>query len=288
VKLDFRGLIVTILGLVILLGIFIYHSMSRDTRSPVGRSIGEVTEVVGQGQLQRARSHQLEDLVVGRSVWDSDVIQTQSASSVRVLLNNKTQVRIAQSSRVRLEIWDPASKDSPLILVLDEGQIDLRDAPRGKVLVVHNGQLKPGLNAYYTSESYKVTPALAQARSFSSPLDQQSKKSEPSITASKNEPPPPGNSNTLSNEVIRLRLADFDQEFERCRANRIRVSGPLAGEILLGYAIEPKGKAVEVRVVQTNIRDAVLLDCVQKVLATVKFPAFPGEKIYSSHRLQFR
>jgi hypothetical protein len=283
-----QGLILIVSGSLALGLLLVLQFFSSTPSDVVRQQIGEISEVVGLGQLHRDRSTRSEDLVKGLAVRDGDIIETRTSAFARAQLKVGGQVRVAQGTRVRVELWDPSRNDSPLLLVLEEGQIDLKDTTRGRLLVVNNGQLQPGLNAYYTAESFKMTPALGQTQTFSdtpSPSeDQTGGRPAPRARPAAELTDP----STLSNDVIRSRLSDFAADFERCRANRVRVSGPQAGQVLLGYAILPDGKTAEVKVIQTEMRDTALLDCLRRVLTSVRFPSFRGQKIYSSHLLRFR
>lgn len=92
----------------------------------------------------------------------------------------------------------------------------------------------------------------------------------------------------LSNEVIDKTIAEYAENMAKCHKNRIPAVGELKGQILIGIDIAPSGKVSSVKIIQTEIKDEVLLKCLVSIFYSIQLPRFEGTHLQRAYPVVFQ
>lgn len=82
-------------------------------------------------------------------------------------------------------------------------------------------------------------------------------------------------------------IANQSEKLQNCQINRIRELGTVNGQVIVGLEIHPSGEIKNAKILDTNIEDTELMNCLLSVFQRIKLPKYKGEVIYRSYPLLF-
>lgn len=89
------------------------------------------------------------------------------------------------------------------------------------------------------------------------------------------------------NAFLDALIADQAEKFQNCQVNRIRELGTVKGQVIVGLEIHPEGLIKNAKILDTDIEDTELMNCLLSVFQRIKMPKYKGEVIYRSYPLLF-
>ncbi len=95
------------------------------------------------------------------------------------------------------------------------------------------------------------------------------------------------NAVTPKNQSMDAVLAKQAAEFQRCRLNRVVDIGEIKGLVLLGVTVFPNGRVTDVSLLQSNISDKQLIQCLTSSIYKAVFQPFEGEAIQRAYPIEF-
>ncbi len=241
-------------------------------------------------------------------IHHQDQLLVDKKSSLSLSLPNGTELRLLENTKAIIELWNPNDTNSPIYLTILFGDFELlRDGAKGKLFIVKDRQLfspsfrprKKGFELNFKSSEIGI------ARRELSPHPEESKAEIPSdgIEGEEEAPQPaaptptkealPSSTvanfipETLTNSYIEDTIVNQKSQFQKCQANSIRETGPVNGQVVISFTIDPRGKIDEVKVLQTTIENQQLLNCLLSVFRNTPFQAFKGQPITRSFPLTF-
>ncbi|MBK9038753.1 MAG: AgmX/PglI C-terminal domain-containing protein [Bdellovibrionales bacterium] len=247
-------------------------------------------------------------LLKSGSIHHQDQLLVDKKSSLSLNFPNGTELRLLENTKAIIELWNPNDTNSPIYLTILFGDFELlRDGTKGKLFIVKDRQLfspsfrpkkkefelifksseigiaRRELNLIRRNRRLKIqmTALKVKKRHLSQLHLIQQKKPSPSSTVTNSIP------DTLTNSYIEDTIVNQKSQFQKCQANSIRETGPVNGQVVISFTIDPRGKIDEVKVLQTTIENQQLLNCLLSVFRNTPFQAFKGQPITRSFPLTF-
>jgi hypothetical protein len=280
-----------------------------EKQSELGAEVAKYT--LSEGDRVWRRSHgrpRNTRLLKSGSIHHQDQLLVDKKSSLFLSFPNGTELRLLENTKAIIELWNPSDTNSPIYLTILFGDFELlRDGTKGKLFIVKDRQLfspsfRPKKKAF---ELTFKSSEIGIARRELNPNPEESKAENPNDSLEGEEATPqPATPNptkealpsstvtnsipdTLTNSYIEDTIVNQKSQFQKCQANSIRETGPVNGQVVISFTIDPRGKIEEVKVLQTTIENQQLLNCLLSVFRNTPFQAFKGQPITRSFPLTF-
>jgi len=258
--------------------------------------IGHVTALSGKVWVRPSEAVKESGTAVGYQLQHLDQTRTETSSFIDVTLNSGWQLKLHENTTVIFESYRPGQNNAPILMSLLRGQYTVSAAgPAGQLFVQQGKKIFTPQNAPEALPP-KITitaPDNTDDTSITEPTEITD--SADILSAAnpkkKNAMPdklPVGHEETLSSQYIESVLAQEANSFRRCQLNNIRDNRPSFGNLLVSLTIEPNGSIANSRVLQDEIQNEVLSQCVLSALARVKFKAFQGLPITLTYPIEFK
>lgn len=282
-----------------------------EKQSELGTEVAKYTLSEGERVWRRFHGRTRSTrLLKSGSIHHQDQILVDKKSSLSLSFPNGTELRLLENTKAVIELWNPNDTNSPIYLTILFGDFELlRDGAKGKLFIIKDRQLfspsfrpkKKGFELIFRSSEIGIarrelnpTPEEAKAENPNevvegeeatpqpaSPTPTPKKETLPFSTATNSLP------DTLTNSYIEDTIVIQKGQFQKCQANSIRETGPVNGQVVISFTIDPRGKIDEAKVLQTTIENQQLLNCLLSVFRNTSFQAFKGQPITRSFPLTF-
>lgn len=295
-------------------GQFMARYFHPSIQSELGTEVAKYTLPEGERVWRRFHGRPRNTrLLKSGSIHHQDQILVDKKSSLTLSFPNGTELRLLENTKAIIELWNPNDTNSPIYLTILFGDFELlRDGAKGKLFIIKDRQLfspsfrpkKKGFEMIFRSSEIGI------ARRELNPTPEEATKVENSNEAVENEEaaPQPAAPNptspptketlpvsttassipdTLTNSYIEDTIIVQKGQFQKCQANAIRETGPVNGQVVISFTIDPRGKIDEAKVLQTTIENQQLLNCLLSVFRNTSFQSFKGEPITRSFPLTF-
>lgn len=281
-----------------------------EKQSKLGTEIAKYT--VSEGDRVWRRFHgrpRNTRLLKSGSIHHQDQLLVDKNSSLSLSFPNGTELRLLESTKAIIELWNPNDTNSPIYLTILFGDFELlRDGAKGKLFIVKDRQLfspsfrpkKKGFELTFKSSEIgiarrELNPNPEEESKAENPNDDiegEEAAPQPAAAAPTKEALPSSTvanaiPDTLTNSYIEDTIVNQKSQFQKCQANSIRETGPVNGQVVISFTIDPRGKIDEVKVLQTTIENQQLLNCLLSVFRNTPFQAFKGQPITRSFPLTF-
>ena len=91
----------------------------------------------------------------------------------------------------------------------------------------------------------------------------------------------------LSNQEIEEELSHLEKQFQNCWMQRLKDQPDLKGKVLFRLTLSPRGKINETQLVESTIKDTLMLQCLNSTLSRASFREFQGDPIEILFPLSF-
>lgn len=244
--------------------------------------------------------------------WDQLKLEKGGSATIKFL--SGWRIVLNENTLAVFELYRPKSPDSPALLTLSRGHYSLiENGAPGQLFISQDKKLfipqtKPVANmrAIRISPSHTamqpVEPLAAEAEALTSgtqapltPGTQADVKPPPPKTLASALKPgklpdklPAGDEETLSSAYIEQVLSSQATPLRNCQQNTLRDDKPAEGSMLLSLTISPTGRIEQVKILQDQIQNSQLSNCVVSVIERARFKAFTGLPISLTYPLEFK
>lgn len=247
-------------------------------------------------------------LLKSGSIHHQDQVLVDKKSSLSLSFPNGTELRLLENTKAIVELWNPNDTNSPVYLTILFGDFELlRDGAKGKLFIIKDRQLfspsfrpkKKGFELTFKSSEIGIArPEInphaegSKANNPDEEIEREQAASQPAEPAPTKEPLPSSTAassipDTLTNSYIEDTIVNQRGQFQKCQANSIRETGPVIGQVVISFTIDPGGKIDDAKILQTTIENQQLLNCLLSVFRNTPFQAFKGQPITRSFPLTF-
>lgn len=293
----------TLAGIAILLGLLILV-YARDLanelspKEPLQRLPQVATALKADGPVTRRPNNQSisEPLTTGQSIHHQDRIIVDRLGTLQLSFDSGYEIQLIAPSEIVVEYWSADGLSSPAYINVIHGDYKvLKKGILGQLYVVMNREVfvpsvrprrptKPFVISQLKSASQDKPEIAAPVPPSESPTEEDT---NPAPSVAVDQVAAPAQLETLTDSYITEVIAGQKEGFSRCQANAIRDNKPATGQLLFGVTIEPRGVIEEVKVLESNVNNPELEQCVSTVFTRARFKAFTGIPIKRSFPLNF-
>lgn len=262
--------------------------------------LGKATNIVGRVSRQSSQAYLGEAITNKNSVIrHRDRIIVGSNSKINFQLDNGYELELGENSEALFESWGDSRNNQVVYLTLLSGDYSLiNSGKRGSLFIIKNKNIFAP--EYRPKEKTTAVIQTPEAKSTDRKVLETNKKAVSKTDLPEQPEKQPENINktgmgmpqkryqeSLDTQYIERILASRDQLFRRCRLTSLRDKKNNTGNLLYTFVIQPTGQVRSVRLLQSDVQNISLQNCVASVIERTKFKTFKGEDISLSYPIRF-
>lgn len=277
------------------------NSLTPDSATAQAPILGEFSEVTGPAYLRPKAATQNIRPTERLPLRHLDQVRTEKSGQVQIQLKNKWTVLIKENSTVIFESYRPEKNDGPVLMSILRGDYFISEVGNpGQLFVqkdkkIFSAQARPTGNTRIV-ELKEPLPigAIAPAPALApEPETLPNTAPAPATTQSVNKNTMPdklknGDEETLSSAYIEGVLAQQAPAFRRCQLNSIRDNRVSVGNLLVSLTIASSGEVNQARLLQDDLQNEPLTQCVLSAVQRVRFKTFDGMPISLTYPIVFK
>lgn len=242
-------------------------------------TVGSLEPVTGSVERRHYGEVEFQPLNESGSLFHLDGLKLSEASSAHMLLADYI-LALSGPALVVLERWMSGDEQSPLVLRLLSGELSVvKEGTPGKVYVIRGDEMTDPKGAVVKPlTTLKISSAVGKKEGLAPPPP------TPIALAPPTDSEPSG---TLSNDYLDARIAQEQDQFQRCQSNALRDQAEIRGQVLVGLTIVSDGKVADTQIISSTLQDSKLHNCLLQIFKRVTFKPFLGPTIVRSYPISF-
>jgi hypothetical protein len=269
------------------------RSLTSDSASAQAPILGEFSEVTSPAFLRPKSATQNIRPTARLPLRHLDQVRTEKSGQVKIQLKNKWTVIIKESSTVIFESYRPEKNDGPILMSVLRGDYFVSEVGTpGQLFVqkdkkIFSAQARPTGN----TRVVELKDPLPKVGPESLPNAAPAITATPPANENKNAMPDKvktGDEETLSSAYIENQLAQQAPAFRRCQLNSIRDNRVSVGNLLVSLTIASTGEVNQARLLQDDLQNEPLTQCVLSAVQRVRFKSFDGQPISLTYPIVFK
>ncbi len=264
--------------------------------------LGKATQIVGTVSRQSSHAYLGEALTNKNTIIrHRDRITVNANAKMAFQLTNGYELELTENTEALFESWGDSKNQKVVYLTLLSGDyVLLNSGQRGSLFVIKNKNIfapeyrpkaatAPVIQTKKEADpdSKKVLQADKKEAEKKTDLPDKPDKEPKNLNRAGMGMPQKRQQESLDTQYIERILASRDQLFRRCRLTSLRDKKNNNGNLLYTFVIQTTGEVRGVRLLQSDIQNISLQNCVASVIERTKFKSFQGEDISLSYPIRF-
>ena len=252
-------------------------------------ALAQVMTLKGAPQVRGAQSSLMRNLEKNEQVRHLDRVFTDDLSQLELRFKSDHLIHITPGTEITLELWNPQDPKSPVYIHILSGSLKVQEVgSRGQLYILNKGRLISAdllnLHQVYRVPKESDNPSEDLPESLDNSLDSDPPLHPQPVSTS----PTSDSKTTLSNAYIDQQINKQSHLLRKCQTNSLRKQVPAIGEMLVGFQIKPSGRIEDARVIQSDITNEELSQCVLSVFRRVRLKPFNGLPILRTFPILFK